>query len=262
MKDRNICKFISAPPINNLSVFCFIKESNPDVMTKEKKLDKQRMILVTQGKGIFKFDETNIPFRAGSLVFGFEGEFFSVSPAESCEYLYLSFEGTRANTLFHHLDINKAHRKFDGFEGLIPLWLESLSNASEQTVELAAEGILLYTFSRLPLDTKLQIGPINQVITISEEQLSNSELSISKIAEEIGYDAKYLSHRFKEKMGVTYSEYLRTLRIKHAVSLFEHGIESVKNVALLSGFTDPLYFSTVFKKSIGVSPKDYKKRLY
>jgi AraC-like DNA-binding protein len=44
------------------------------------------------------------------------------------------------------------------------------------------------------------------------------------------------------------------------VSLLEHGIDSVKNVALLSGFSDPLYFSTVFKKDIGISPKEYMKK--
>ena len=96
---------------------------------------------------------------------------------------------------------------------------------------------------------------------MSEEQFVNSELSITKIAEKLGYNSKYLSHHFKEKMGVTYSEYLRSLRIKYAVSLFEHGIDSVKNVALLSGFADPLYFSNVFKKCIGVSPTDYKNKL-
>ena len=60
-------------------------------------------------------------------------------------------------------------------------------------------------------------------------------------------------------MGLGYSEHLRNMRIKYAVSLLEHGIDSVKNVALLSGFSDPLYFSSVFKKTVGVSPRDYKK---
>ena len=58
-------------------------------------------------------------------------------------------------------------------------------------------------------------------------------------------------------MSIGYSEYLRTLRIKYAVSLFDHGIDSVKNVALLSGFQDPLYFSSVFKNVIGISPTQY-----
>ncbi|MBQ9769648.1 MAG: helix-turn-helix transcriptional regulator, partial [Clostridia bacterium] len=58
-----------------------------------------------------------------------------------------------------------------------------------------------------------------------------------------------------------YSEYLRTIRIKYAVSLFNHGIDSVKNVALLSGFSDPLYFSTIFRKEIGVTPTEYKNNI-
>ena len=262
MKNRNICKLVSQSNVNNLSIFCFIKESNPDVMKRKIKLDKQRMILVTQGEGKFKFDETEILFRTGTLVFGFANESFSAEFSEACEYMYVSFEGTRANELFYRFDINKSQRKFDGYEGLIPLWLESISSASEQTVGLAAESILLYTFSRLSPNLNQQKGLISKVITISEENFTDFELSITKIAEELGYNSKYLSHHFKEKMGVSYSEYLKTLRIKYAISLFEHGIDSVKNVALLSGFTDPLYFSTVFKKSIGVSPKDYLKRRY
>jgi AraC-like DNA-binding protein len=37
------------------------------------------------------------------------------------------------------------------------------------------------------------------------------------------------------------------------------GITQIKNIAKLSGFSDPLYFSTVFKQKMGVSPKDYLK---
>lgn len=261
MQNKNICKFISDFQYNNLSTICFIKESNPDVMKNKTKLNNQRIILVIQGKGIFQFNEIEIPFQSGSLVFGFDDESFLTKCFEPCEYMYISFEGSRANELFHRFNINKNCRNFDGFEGLIPLWLESLSGASEQVIDLAAESILLYTFSRLSLNINQQNNLISRVLAISEEQFVNSELSITKIAEKLGYNSKYLSHHFKEKMGVTYSEYLKSLRIKYAVSLFEHGIDSVKNVALLSGFADPLYFSNVFKKCIGVSPTDYKNKL-
>ena len=64
----------------------------------------------------------------------------------------------------------------------------------------------------------------------------------------------------KEKMGVGYTEHLRSIRIRYAVTLFDRGIDSVKNVALLSVFSDPLYFSTVFKKSVGISPKEYVEK--
>ena len=95
---------------------------------------------------------------------------------------------------------------------------------------------------------------------VSADGIMEKDLNLqlaSAIAEELAYNAKYLSHAFKEKMQMTYSEYLRSLRIKYAISLFDHGIDSIKNVALLSGFIDPLYFSNVFKKSVGTSPKTY-----
>ena len=59
-------------------------------------------------------------------------------------------------------------------------------------------------------------------------------------------------------MGI--SEYLRVLRIRYAVMLMENGVTSVKNVAALSGFSVPLYFSKVFTEMIGVSPSQYQKQ--
>ncbi|MBO5295154.1 MAG: helix-turn-helix transcriptional regulator, partial [Clostridia bacterium] len=76
-------------------------------------------------------------------------------------------------------------------------------------------------------------------------------------ADELGYDAKYLSSLFKKKKGIAYTQYLRELRIRHAVFLIEEGIVSVKNAALLSGFRDALYFSKVFTSIQGITPKLY-----
>ena len=56
-------------------------------------------------------------------------------------------------------------------------------------------------------------------------------------------------------MGFT--EYLRLMRVRHAMMLMESGVTCVKNVAFLSGFSDPLYFSKVFAKLIGMSPREY-----
>ena len=92
---------------------------------------------------------------------------------------------------------------------------------------------------------------------MTEKHFRDPKLSLEQIAKKIGYNPKYLSHYFKKKMNVSYSEYLRLFRFKYAISLFELGISSVKNVALLSGFSDPLYFSNAFKKAIGISPKDF-----
>jgi transcriptional regulator GlxA family with amidase domain len=56
---------------------------------------------------------------------------------------------------------------------------------------------------------------------------------------------------------MTFSDYVKNIRIRHAVFLIEQGVRVVKNVALLSGFSDPLYFSGCFRKIVGMSPTEY-----
>ena len=260
MKSKNICKFISDSPSDKIEIYCFIYESNEEIIKSSKKLQSDCVFLVKNGKGSFKFNDSAVDFCPGSLIFGFKDENYSVESYDKCEYMYISFSGKRAESLMHRFGISGYSRAFSGFDGLIPLWYDSLSRASQLNIDLTAEGILLYTFSRLNGSTIQQNTLINSIIEMSEENFSDSELSLATLSEKLCYNSKYISHIFKEKMGLGYSEHLRNMRIKYAVSLLEHGIDSVKNIAYLGGFSDPLYFSTVFKKVIGVSPKDYKNR--
>ena len=68
---------------------------------------------------------------------------------------------------------------------------------------------------------------------------------------------KYLSALFKRRTGLRFSEYLNEIRIQRARELLQEGSRSLVQVATICGFANPLYFSKVFKKRIGVSPKSY-----
>lgn len=257
MQRNNICKFVVPEQKTGLSVYCFVMETDPAIICKKVQLSAHKMILVTKGEGLFRHDDGKTPFSAGNLLFGFRDEDVCIDATENCEYLYILFDGDRAEEIFRRFDIHKNNRAFSGFDSLIPFWKESLSRADAQTVDLSSESVLLYTFSRLSAVNTLQNSLFHALTNMIETHFNDPELTINVIAEELSYNPKYLSHLFKEKMGIGFSEYLRTTRIKYAISLFNHGIDSVKNVALLSGFTDPLYFSTVFKKEVGLSPKEY-----
>ena len=254
---KNICKFPNPSLHSPLSVSCFVMETDIRTMNRTVSLKEHRMILVVQGQGDFIFNDQ--PFRccSGTLLFGFETETFSVNQTLDAIYLYIDFGGGRADDLFRRFHIHKGNRIFDGYDGLIPLWRDSLSRANEDIVDLASESILLYSFSRLHSHAMQYRNVVSKILEISEENFNDPELSISKIADSLSYNSKYLSYVFKKAMGVTYSEYLRDLRIKYAVSLLNEGLDSIKNVALLSGFADPLYFSNIFKKTIGISPRKY-----
>ena len=258
MKNNNICKFPDSIITNNsLSILCFVRESDQSIMCAARKLSANKILLLTDGEATLKIDGSPFELSKGSLIFCFTGESIVFENCEKAIYMYIDFSGPRSGEFFRRFDITPLSRLYDGFDGLIPLWQEGLFRASQKTIDLTAESIMLYTFSRLFDRVSADGGIITKIIQLTEEYFKDPELSISVIAEKLSYNPKYLSHIFKEKSRVSYSEYLRSVRLKYATTLFDHGIDSVKNVAFLSGFSDPLYFSNVFKKSIGISPREY-----
>ena len=59
-------------------------------------------------------------------------------------------------------------------------------------------------------------------------------------------------------MGITISNYIAIIRIRKACELLEDKRLEIKTIALSVGYTDPLYFSRVFKKHMNVPPTHYK----
>lgn len=257
MQDKNVCKFTALTQAHSLQIHCFVLETDPAVMAQRVQLKYNRAYLCTQGEGEICTDSGTIPLRPGMLVFGFEQEWIRIAPRDHCRYLYIDFGGLRAQELMMRFGIGSRSRAFSGMDGMIPLWNESLLRASRDTVDLAAESMLLFTFSRLT-DSRAGHGQlIGRILMRIDERFTETGFTVSALAQEMGYSPKYISSIIKQKTGAGFSEYLQKRRISYAVTLFDHGLDSVKNVAFLSGYADPLYFSTAFKKHTGLSPREY-----
>lgn len=258
MNDRNICKFYTPSLADPILVHCFVFESNPQNISSSSILERNRMLLVTQGQGTMSINHHQICYTTGSLIFVFRGESITLLNNENSNFIYVDFSGYRAEDLLRRFGISADNRFFCNFGGMIPFWKENLLRASPETLDLAAESVLLHTLSRMKNKQPSQNETITSILQIIENNFNDHNLSIISVSEELSYHPKYLSHLFKKEMGVGFSEYLRDKRINYARTLFDHGIDSIKNVALLSGFNDPLYFSSVFKKVTGTSPKEYR----
>lgn len=254
--NNNICKFYTPTGSDPILIHCFVLESSPKGISYPT-LQRNRMLLITQGQGSLTINNSRIEFRMGSLIFAFPGESFTFNGSDDAAFLYVDFSGIRSEELLHRFGINPGCRAFDDFGGMIPLWKESLLCASPETIDLAAESTLLLTLSRMRREKPLQNDIISSILKIIDGGFNDQSLSIVSVSEELSYHPKYLSHLFKKEMGIGFSEYLRDKRINYARTLLDHGLDSIKNVSLLSGFNDPLYFSNVFKKVTGISPKQY-----
>ena len=79
-------------------------------------------------------------------------------------------------------------------------------------------------------------------------------LTVASLAKRIDVSAAYLRRTFGEKFGTSPIKYLNRLRLAHAKQLLESGYYTVEEAARLSGYNDPKYFSTAFKRAHGISP--------
>ncbi len=103
---------------------------------------------------------------------------------------------------------------------------------------------------------------INRMVEIIGSGFTNPDFSLDEIFEGQNYCPNHLRRLFKQKMGCTPVEYLTELRIGYAKKRLEDKemqTASVAQIALMSGFKDPCYFSRVFKNKTGVAPAEYMK---
>lgn len=94
---------------------------------------------------------------------------------------------------------------------------------------------------------------------IAEHYAEN--LSLSELAEKAGISSGYLSTMFTQNLHMGFVDYLNQVRIERACTYLEQGYLKTYEIAYKVGFRDEKYFSRVFKKVKGVSPKEYKKSL-
>ena len=85
--------------------------------------------------------------------------------------------------------------------------------------------------------------------------------TISSMASYCNLSKDYFAHYFKKTLGLAPMHFLTRLRIEKAVELLQDEDLSVSYIASLVGYEDALYFSRVFKKATGFSPKTYHKMI-
>ena len=85
------------------------------------------------------------------------------------------------------------------------------------------------------------------------------DISLNTVADVVYLNRDYLSRQFKREVGINFSEYLMSLRMKRAKQLLETTGMRISDIALQVGITNMSYFSTVFHKSFGHTPNEVRK---
>lgn len=85
-------------------------------------------------------------------------------------------------------------------------------------------------------------------------------ISVADVAKGIGYSMSYFGYIFKKNRGISANKYITELQLAKAADLLRSTSVSVSSISERVGFTDPNYFSTVFKAQYGASPRQYRNQ--
>ena len=93
------------------------------------------------------------------------------------------------------------------------------------------------------------------------EHYADAELGLKVVARNVGISHSYLCVLFKKVLGIKFYDYLLQVRMEHAVDILKQGDVKMYEISDKTGFSNPQYFGTCFKKYFGKTISEYKKLL-
>jgi len=120
---------------------------------------------------------------------------------------------------------------------------------------------VIYSFNKSQIsDINSQVNALSKYQNIFNYLKSNSpaKVTINQLASQMNMSVSCLSKAFKIDTGTTLKGYIKNHILQAAKEILLLENSSIKQVAYRLGFTDEFYFSRLFKKEIGLSPRDYR----
>ncbi len=268
MYRENICKFVPVRPAADvIRTINFIYETGTPYAGALHTDAVYKMYMVASGGGTLRTEREVYTLEPGDLFFTFPSARYGIDGDGDFTYLYISFLGFRGNMLLEQCGVRSANPVLRGYGEALPVWQSFFALACEGNLDLISEATLLYTFSLIAKRTQPESGHrdahagVMQVKRYIDEHFSDPELSLEQLSKTFPYNKKYLSTAFKKQLNLTIGQYITVTRLQNARTLMEQNMTSVQDIAYLCGFSDPLYFSRVFKRETGVSPKEFVRSL-
>lgn len=87
-------------------------------------------------------------------------------------------------------------------------------------------------------------------------------ITINDLAEHTGFSASYLSHLFKDEVGISISDYIREKKVEKAQNLLKFCDYSLIEIANYLSFSSQSHFIQVFQNQVGITPKKYRDLYY
>lgn len=206
------------------------------------------------------FNAYNSDYLFGMCYAGVEEYVFYV---DDKTFISISGYGIDKEKAVKRMDRLSCEYYFDKSE-LLTVYEQGLIHKKENISELK---ILVKPLCHMLSLLQITIGDIRSIESKSKtfdsilafvQRNIMQDITLRSIADACACSESTVSHLFKEYTNQSVKKYINNLRIKQAEKLLLTTDLPIGNIATLCGFTDTNYFSTAFKKSVGLSPVKYR----
>lgn len=236
-------------------------------------LEGYKLVFVIRGQGtLIQGNDEPVPLKQGDMFFLFpkERHEYWANPEDPWELMWVNFRGSISSSLVE--DLNFTHENYirkNVLNSSIKKTLTTLVNAlgdTEDTLRLAATGQFYILLAYLKQATGLMEEASETTSSAScvskaarfIEQNYYIDIDVQTLCEYVNYSRSYLSRIFRQETGLTIPEYTNKIRMENAMELLRDTSLPLKEVATSVGINDTFYFSKLFKKHTGKTPRGYR----
>lgn len=234
--------------------------------------DDYQLLYIASGKSKFIFQNREEIMCSGSVVLyrPFQPQYYVHYSEEQTEVFWIHFTGKNVEPIldFYHLYKNRYFFSVNNsnvyrilFQRII-MELQLKRPMYEEMISTLLNGIFVLLSRQLSESDSRQLHLYNEI----EQAVGyfnahyREKISVERYAEQRHISKAWFIRNFKAQTGSTPLDYLVSLRIANAQELLLQTDYSVKKIAAVVGYDNPLYFSRVFSKKMGTSPLEYRKK--
>jgi AraC-like DNA-binding protein len=238
-------------------------------------LDEYQLIYIPIGNGLFESASCKQQrIKGGTILFLFPGEWhrFKPDPQTGWDEFWVGFKGIIIENIVQQQFLlrKSAVLEIGLSETIIQLFTNIIEITKEERTgyQPLVSGIVMHLLGEIHSLTKqhFYVGEDITESIIKKARIIfrtniDQDIDMEEVAKELCVSYAWFRKAFKTYTGIAPHQYLLQLKIEKAKMLLFNRSKSIKEIAFSLNFDSAFYFSKLFKEKVGVSPKEYRKKL-